>query len=102
MQQQRGSEVGRQRATCWLFKRIDGLRGVLIPETGIFSAEGILETWIYSTAAIEKPRRSNQEAVRASSDVSPHSPSDSVITTHDVVSTNLLRFEARLQVTSSS
>lgn len=100
MRRQDGSEAGRQRASDWLFKRLDGLRGVRISETGIFGPEGVFETWMFVATANEKRRSSNQDAAStsASADLSRRSSANVVISTHDVVSTNLLQFEARLQV----
>lgn len=76
--------VGRQRASHWLFSRLEGLQGVLIPETGLFGAEGVCDAWIFAGTP-----KTNQDA-------SPRCWS--VITRHDVLQTSLLRLEARFQV----
>lgn len=90
MKRQRIVVMGRQRSTYWLMKRLVGLRGVEIPATALIGSEGILEGWIYTLLEGDSNstrRQTNQESSAAI-----------VIASHDIVQTNLLRFEAHLQV----
>lgn len=47
---------GRHAATYWVFKHLEGLRRVPIPETALFDSEGVLEAWIYTAEARNQVR----------------------------------------------
>lgn len=78
----------RHAATYWLFKHVEGLCRVPIPETALFDAEGVLEAWIFAPVVATRRRDANSK---------PQAVGCQVVR-REVLETNVLRLEARLQV----